>query len=325
MHRRNFITLLTGAVAWPLAARAQQAGKPPTIGFLGSISPTGFAKQLAGFRQGLRDLGYVEGTNLIVEYRWAEGNYARLPDLATELVRSNVAVIVTHGTPGTLAAKRATTTIPIVAAIIGDPIASGVVTSIARPEANITGQSFFNPELRAKRLELLKEVVPRVTEAAVLVNPDSPAAGPEYKVMQAMASSLSIQLQRYETRSVSEFEGAFNKIVQTGLTAVEIGDDALMNANGGVIAALAAKRRLVSVGPPEFARAGGLIGYGVAFPSTFRRAAIFVDKILKGAKPAELPFEQATKFEFVINLKTAKVLGLDAPTATLLRADEVIE
>ena len=325
MHRRNFITLLTGAVAWPLAARAQQAGKPPTIGFLGSISPTGFAKQLAGFRQGLRDLGYVEGTNLIVEYRWAEGNYARLPDLATELVRSNVAVIVTHGTPATLAAKRATTTIPIVVAIIGDPIATGVVTSIARPEANITGQSFFNPELRAKRLELLKEVVPRLTEAAVLVNPDSPAAGPEYKVMQSMASSLSIQLQRYETRSVSEFEGAFNEIVQTGLTAVEIGDDSLMNANSGVIAALAAKRRLVSIGPPEFARAGGLIGYGVDFPGAFRRAAIFVDKILKGAKPAELPFEQATKFEFVINLKTAKVLGLDAPTATLLRADEVIE
>jgi putative ABC transport system substrate-binding protein len=143
--------------------------------------------------------------------------------------------------------------------------------------------------------------------------------------MQATASSLSVQLRRYETRSVSEFEGAFNEIVQTGLTAVEIGDDALMNANGGVIAALAAKRRLVSVGPPEFARAGGLIGYGVDFPSTFRRAAIFVDKILKGAKPAELPFEQATKFEFVINLETAKVLGLDVPTATLLRADEVIE
>jgi len=325
MHRRNFITLLTGAVAWPLAARAQQAGKPPTVGFLGSISATGIAKQLAGFQQGLRDLGYVEGTNLIVEYRWAEGNYARLPDLATELVRSNVAVIVTHGTPATLAAKRATTTIPIVVAIIGDPIATGVVTSIARPEANITGQSFFNPELRAKRLELLKEVVPRLTEAAVLVNPDSPAAGPEYKVMQSMASSLSIQLQRYETRSVSEFEGAFNEIVQTGLTAVEIGDDSLMNANSGVIAALAAKRRLVSIGPPEFARAGGLIGYGVDFPGAFRRAAIFVDKILKGAKPAELPFEQATKFEFVINLKTAKVLGLDAPTATLLRADEVIE
>ena len=326
MKRREFITLLGGTVVtWPLAARAQQAGKPPTIGFLGSISPTGFAKQLAGFRQGLHDLGYVEGTNLIVEYRWAEGNYARLPDLATELVRSNVAVIVTHGTPGTLAAKRATTTIPIVAAIIGDPIAAGVVTSIARPDANITGQSFFNPELRAKRLELLKEVVPRLTEAAVLVNPDSPAAGSENKVMQATASSLSIQLQRHETRSVSEFEGAFNEIVQTGLTAVEIGDDALMNANGGVIAALAAKRRLVSAGPPEFARAGGLIGYGVDFPSTFRRAAIFVDKILKGAKPAELPFEQATKFEFVINLKTAKVLGLDVPTATLLRADEVIE
>lgn len=326
MRRRDFISLFGGmAVGLPRAARAQQARKPPTIGFLGAISPTGFAKQLAGFRQGLRDLGYVEGVNVIVEYRWADGDYARLPNLATELVRSNVDVIVTHGTPGTLAAKSATTTIPIVAAIIGDPIATGVVTSIARPDGNITGQSFFNPELRAKRIELLKEVIPHLAEVAVLVNPDSPAAGPENQVMQGMANSLGVQLQHYDTRSVGEFEGAFDKVAQAGLSAIEIGDDALMIASVGVLAALATKRRLVSIGPTEFAQAGGLIGFGVDFPSAYRRAAIFVDKIFKGAKPAELPFEQATKFEFVINLKTAKVLGLDVPTATLLRADEVIE
>jgi putative tryptophan/tyrosine transport system substrate-binding protein len=325
MRRREFITLLGGPAMWPLAARAQQPGRPPTIGFLGAISPTGLAKQLAGFRQGLRDLGYVEGENLTVEYRWAEGRYELLPDLATELVRANVAVIVTHGTPGTVAAKRTTTVIPIVAAIIGDPVATGVVMNIARPDGNITGQTFFNPELRAKRIEFLKEAMPGLAEVAVLVNPDSPAIGPEGQVMQAMASSLGVRLQRYPTRSVIEFEGAFDKIAQAGLSAVEIGDDALMNANVGVLAALAAKRRIVSIGPAELGRAGGLIGYGVDFPVAFRRAPIFVDKILRGAKLADLPFERATRFEFVINLKTAKALGIDVPTATLLRADEVIE
>ena len=325
MLRRDVITLLGGAAAWPLAARAQQAGKVPTIGFLGAITPIGFVKQLAGFRQGLRDRGLIEGVNVAVEYRWAEGHYERLPDLATELVRANAAVIVTHGTPGTLAAKRITTTVPIVAAIIGGPIATGVVTNIARPDGNITGQSFFNPELRAKRIELLKEAIPGLTEVAVLVNPDSPAIGPEREVMQAMAGSLGVRLRRYPTRSVGEFQDAFDQIVQTGEHAVEIGDDALMNANSEVLAALAAKRRLAAIGPTEFGRVGGLIGYGVDFPATFRRAPIFIEKILQGAKPADLPFERATRFEFVVNLKTAKALGVDLPAATLLRADEVIE
>src|SRR5262249_1041432 len=329
MTRRELITFLAGAAAasasWPLAARAQQAGKPPIIGFLGAISPTGFAKQLAGFQQGLRDRGLIEGANVTVEYRWAEGNYERLPDLVTQLVQSNAAVIVTHGTPGTLAAKRVTTTVPIVAAIIGDPIATGVVTNIARPDGNITGQSFFNPELRAKRIELLKEAMPHLAEVAVLFNPDSPAVGPEREVMQAMADSLGVRLQHYPARRVSEFEGAFDRMVQAGQSAIEIGDDALMNANGEVLAALAAKRRLTAIGPTELGRSGGLIGYGVDFPATFRRASIFVEKILKGAKPADLPFERATRFEFVINLKTAKTLGLDLPAATLLRADEGIE
>ena len=326
MRRRDFMTRSAGlAATWPLVARAQQSARPPTIGFLGAISSTGFAKQLAGFGQGLRDLGYVEGGNLIVEYRWAQGRYERLPDLATELVRANVAVIVTHGTPGTLAAKRATSSIPIVAAIIGDPVATGVVSNIARPDGNITGQSFFNPELRSKRIELIKEVFPDLPGIAVLVNPDSPAIGPESRATQVVANSLGVRLQHFQTRSVSEFKPAFEKMVQAGLRAVEIGDDALMNANSGALAAFAAERRLASIGPTEFARAGGLIGYGVDFPAIFRRAPIFVSKILKGAMPSDLPFEQATRFEFVLNLRTAKALGIDVPTATLLRADEVIE
>jgi putative ABC transport system substrate-binding protein len=328
MRRRDFITLF-GVAAMvtvpPLAARAQLAGKSPTIRFLGAVSATGFANQIAGFREGLRDLGYVEGTSIKIEYRWAEGNYARLPELVADLIRANVALIVTHGTPGTLAAKRATATIPIVAAVIGDPISTGVVASIARPEGNITGQSFFNPELRAKRIELLKEVMPNLADVAILSNPDSPAIVPESREIEGIARSLNLGLQQYLTRSPSEFDSAFEKMQQAGIVAVEIGDDALMNANLGMIAALATKRRLLMIGPRESAQAGGLIGFGIDFPATYRRAATFVDRILKGAKPADLPFEQATKFEFVINLKTAKALGLDVPAATLLRADRVIE
>jgi len=327
--RRDFIALLGSAAAasfsLPRATGAQQSGGPPTIGFLGAISAIGFAKQLAGFRQGLRDLGYTEGPNLMMEYRWAEGDYARLPALVTELVRFNVAVIVTHGMPGTLAAKRTTTTTPIVAAIIGDPIATGVVSSIARPGGNITGQSFFNPELRAKRIEFLKEMEPGLAEVAILFNPDSPAMVPERQAMEAMAGSLGARLRRHPASSVGEFEPALDKIAEAGLRAVEIGDDALMNAYGGMLAELTAKRRLASIGPTEFARAGGLIGYGVDFPAAFRRAPVFVDKILRGANPADLPFERATRFEFVVNLRAAKALGLDLPAATLLRADEVIE
>jgi putative ABC transport system substrate-binding protein len=329
VKRRDVITLIGSAAAaslcLPRATGAQQRGGPPSIGFLGAISATGFAKQLAGFRQGLHDLGYSEGANLMIEYRWAEGEYARLPALVTELVRSNVAVIVTHGTPGTLAAKRTTTTTPIVAAIIGDPISTGVVSSIARPGGNITGQSFFNPELRAKRIEFLKEMEPGLAEVAILFNPDSPAMAPERQVMEATASSLGVRLRRYPARSVGEFEDALDKIAKEGLRAVEIGDDALMNAYVGVLAELTAKRRLASIGPTELARAGGVIGYGVDFPAAFRRAPVFIDRILKGAKPADLPFERATRFECVVNLRAAKTLGLDLPAATLLRADEVIE
>jgi putative tryptophan/tyrosine transport system substrate-binding protein len=327
MRRREFITLLGGAAAaWPLAARAQQPAKVARIGFLGSASASGYANQLAGFRAGLRDLGYVEGTNAIIEYRWAEGNYERLPGLVADLIRSNVDVIVTHGTPGSLAAKQATATVPIVVGIIGDPVASGLVASLARPGGNITGQSFFNPELSAKRIELLKETSPHMTKAAFLLNPDNPdSTGPSLQAAELAAQSLKVELQQFPVRRLNEFESAFERMEQGRVEGVVIDDDGMFNANIGAIAVLAAKRRLPSIGNKELAQAGGLAGYGVDFFAIFRRAAAFVDKILKGTTPADLPIEQATKFEFVLNLKTAKALGITVPLAMLTRADEVIE
>jgi putative ABC transport system substrate-binding protein len=325
MRRREFISLLGGAVAWPLAARAQQAGKVPRIGFLGMSSSSAFASRLEGFRQGLRNFGYVESSTITIEYRWAEGRYERLPELAAELVRSNVDLIVTHGTPGSLAAKRATTTIPIVVALIGDPVTSGIVASVARPGGNITGQSFFNAELRAKRIELLKEVMPRLTRVAVILNADNPATGPEFQAMETTARSLNIELQPFRLRAPSELVIAFEKMEQAHAEAVETGDDPLSVGNVGAIVALAARGRLLSIGPEEIARAGGMMGYGADVVAIYRHTAFFVDRILKGANPADLPIERASKFQFILNLKTAKALGLEAPTATLLRADEVIE
>jgi len=326
MRRRNFIALLgSAAVAWPPAARAQQAGKVPRIGFLGAASSSTFASRLEGIRLGLRDFGYVEGRNITIEYRWAEGRYERLPELAAELVRSKVDLIITHTTPGSLAAKRATTTIPIVVALIGNPVEAGVVASLARPGGNITGQSFFNAELRAKRIELLKEVMPRLSHVAVILNVDNSATESEFQVMETTAQSLNIKLHPFRLREASELVGAFEKMERAHVEAVETGDDPLSSLNAGAIAALAARARLLSIGPEDVPRAGGIMGYGVDFVATYRHAAFFVDKILKGANPADLPIERASKFQFVLNLKTAKALGLEVPTATLLRADEVIE
>jgi putative ABC transport system substrate-binding protein len=297
----------------------------PVIGFLGPASPSTFASRIEAFRLGLRDFGYIEGTNITVEYRWAEGRYERLPKLADELVRSNVDLIVTHGTPGSLAAKRATTTIPIVMANIGDPVATGVVASIARPDGNITGQTFFNPELRAKRVELLKEVMPRLTHVAVILNPDNPAIGPEFQAIEKAAQVLNIKLQPFQLREPSELVSAFEKMERTHAEAVETGDDTLSVGNVGAIVALASRARLLSIGPDDVPRAGGVIGYGADFVAIFRRAAIFVDKILKGAKPADLPIERVSKFQFILNRKVAQALGFEIPQSILLRADEVIE
>jgi putative tryptophan/tyrosine transport system substrate-binding protein len=330
VKRREFITLLGGGaiVGWPLAARGQQSGKVLRIGFLSGASPTaaGFPNRIAGLRSGLRDLGYVEGANFVIEYRWAEENYTRLPGLAADLIRSNVDVIVTHGTPAVLAAKRVTATVPIVMAIIGDPIASGVVTSVARPGGNITGSSFFGPEVHAKRIELLKEAMPQLTRTAVLLNLDNPfQMGAALQAMQIVAQSLKLQLKTFPVRASTELERTFDDMQREHVEAILVADDAVIFGYLDAIAAFANSRRLLSIGSRELVQAGGIIGYGIDYPAAFRRAAIFVDKILRGSKPGDIPIEQATKFEIVLNLKAAKTLGFEVPTPILLRADEVIE
>lgn len=287
-----------GLLAAPLAAEAQQAGKVYRIGFLGSTSASAYASQVEAFRAGLRDLGYVEGKNIVMEFRWAEGNYAQLPELAAELVRLKPDVLVTHGPPGALAAKRATVTIPIVIGVIGEAVAIGAVEGLARPGGNITGSSFFVLELNAKRLEVLKEALPRLSRVGVLLKRDNPVNVPVLRAMEPTAQALKIQLQPVEVRDPADLENAVS---------------ALVKGHAGAIAV------------QEEAKAGGLLAFGVSFPDLWRRAAGFVDKILRGARPADLPVERATKFELLINLKTAKALGLTIPQSLLLRADQLID
>jgi putative tryptophan/tyrosine transport system substrate-binding protein len=328
MRRREFITLIgRAAAAWPLAAVAQQPAKVARIGFLGatSLSSPAHRRNVDALRDGLRELGYVEGQNLVIEFRWAEGNYARLPELADELLRLKPDVIITHGTPGTLAAKRATQTTPIVMAVVGDAVVTGVVSSVARPGGNITGSTFFNPELGAKRLELLKEVFPRSRHFAALVNPDNPMVRPIVQEMRAPAGSLEIELQLFEARGPAEFENAFLAMAKSRVDAVTVIEDPMFIAHAGRIGKIASGRLLPLAGFREIVDAGGLVAYGVRWHEMYRRAAVFVDKILKGAKPSDLPIEQATRFDLVVNLKAAKALGVEIPPTLLARADEVIE
>ena len=325
-NRRAFITLLGGAAAaWPYAARGQQPGKMARIGFLGSATAAGSAESVEALRAGLRDFGHVEGSNIVIEFRWAEGKYDRLSDLVAELIRLNVDVIVTHGTPGTRTAKQATTTIPIVMAISGDAVATGLVSSLARPEANLTGSTFFLPQLNAKRLEVLKEACPGISHPAALSNPDNPVSRPIIPAMQSVAIALSLNLETSRAQGPSEFDRAFVAMAGSRVDSVVVTEDGEFAPSFRAIATLALANRLPSIGAKEYAEAGGLIGYGVNILSLYRRAAYFVDRILKGAKPADLPVEQPAKFELVMNLKTAKALGLEIPPILLTRADEVIE
>ena len=325
--RREFLIAIGAGLyvaATPWAALAQP-GKTWRIGFLGTESAPATASRLEALRAGLRDLGYVEGRNIVFEFRWADGKYDRLPGLAAELVRLNVDVLVTAGTPGVRAAKQATTTIPIVMAASGDAVATGLVASLARPGGNITGSAFFSPELSSKRLELLKEAVPRVTQVAYFMNPGNPVAQANLKAMEITSRVVKVEVRQSEARGPSEFENAFAAMARQHVDALAISQDSMISANVGAIADLAARHRLVSIGPTEFAAAGGLIGYGHSTLALYRRAAYFVDRIFKGAKPADIPIEQPTKFEMVINLKTAKALGIKLPQAILVRADRVIE
>jgi putative ABC transport system substrate-binding protein len=326
MKRRDFITLLGGAsVAWPFAARAQQTAKVTRIGFLGPASASMTAGWIDALRAGLRDLGYLEGKNILFEFRWAEGKDDRLPGLVAELVSLNVDVLVTFGTPGTRAAKEARTTIPIVMAATGDAVATGIIASLARPGGNITGQTILDPELCAKRLELLKEALPRTKRVAILLNPDNPISWANLQAAKLTAASISLELQQFEARGPTEIANAFSAMANSSVDAVEVFEDAIFFAHNKTIADNALVRRLPLIGYLDLADAGGLMAYGVNFTELFRRTAVFVDKIVKGAKPGDLPVEQPTRFKLVINLKTAKALGLDVPATVLAIADEVIE
>jgi putative ABC transport system substrate-binding protein len=327
MRRREFIGLLGGAAALPFAAHAQQE-KNARIGLLSPFSRSATALWHEAFRQGLHNLGWIEGKNILIEYRYADGRAEILPELAADLVRLKVDVIVASISTDALAVRDATRTIPIVMASGGDPIASGLAESLARPGGNITGLSQLAPALGAKRLELLKESVPALFRIAVLWNPRNPASSStlSWNEMQGPARQLGVQLHSLEVQSSTEFDQAFESATKAGAGALVITPDPLFAGNVKQIADRATKNRLPSIFHlREFAESGGLMSYGIDRSDQFRRAATYVDKILKGAQPADLPIEQPTKFELVINLKTAKALGLTVPVALLARADEVIE
>ena len=324
--RRRFLGCGLVLLALPLTAHAQSAKKVHRIGFLSSASREPFSHLYAAFLQGLRDLGYVEGQNIVIEARWAEGRVERLPELAAELVRLNPDLILSTGGGITaLAVKRAATSIPVVFIAGGDVVEIGLVAGLARPGGNLTGLSVLTVELNAKRLELLKEAFPKVRRVAVLGNPANPAYASLLKEIQAAAKAFSMQLQILEARSPDEIDPAFSTIERTA-GALLVASDPTLNANRKRIVELAAKSRLPAIYEfREFAEAGGLMSYGTSLPSAYRRIATYVDKILKGAKPADLPVEQPTQFELVINMKTAKALGIRIPQSILLRADKVIE
>ena len=332
MNRRTFLRgLALGTLSVPLGAGAQQAGKVYRVGYLGQGAPShsGERNALAGFRQGLRDLGYVEGKNLIIEYRWAEMNFDRLPTLAAELVQLKVDVIATVATRASLAAKQVTTTVPIVMTLSLHAVESGLVSSLAHPGGNVTGMTGLSDETIAKRLELLKEAVPGLARVAVLWNPMFYNTGkrePQWRAIEVAAPRLGLSLQSVEVRSLEDFEGAFASMIRSRVNGVIVFPDPLTIGYRQQIAELATRHRLPAVYQGrESVEAGGLMSYGLSFFESARRAAYFVDKILSGVKPADLPVEQPTKFELIINLKTAKALGLIIPQSLLLRADQVVE
>jgi putative tryptophan/tyrosine transport system substrate-binding protein len=327
MKRREFITLLGGAAAWPLAARAQQQAMP-VIGFLGSASPDRWAGRMRAFHQGLSETGYAEGRNVAVEYRWAEAQNDRLGPLAAELVGRQVTVIVTPGsTPAALAAKGATTTIPIVFEVASDPVELGLVTSLARPGGNITGVTSLNAEVGPKRLELLHELVPTATVVGLLVNPTNPnLAELTTKNLHAAARSLGLKMHILHASADRDFDTVFATLNQLRAGALVIGTDPFFSSRLEQLATLTARHAVPTVYQfREFTAAGGLMSYGGSLTDTFRAAGVYTGRILKGDKPADLPVQRTTKVELFLNLRTAKVLGLEVPRTLIARADEVIE
>jgi putative ABC transport system substrate-binding protein len=326
MKRREFITLIGGAAAaWPLAALAQQSTMP-VIGFLNQEASELTANNVTGFRKGLSETGFIENQNVTIEYRWGEARYEQLPQLAAELVNRKVAVIASAFFPATLAAKAATSTIPIVFITGVDPVAAGLVASLARPGGNLTGLSNFNTRLIAKRLELLHQIVPRAATIAVLVNPKSPATQTIEAEARAAAQVLGLRMDVLVASTEDGIDAAFGTAIQRGVGALLVGGDAYFNSRRAQFIALAARHRLpANFDRKEIAIDGGLMSYGMNNFDMYRQVGIYTGQILKGAKPADLSVQQPTKVELVINLKTAKSLGLDLPTSVLLSADEVIE
>ena len=321
----GFIIIL-GILLGSLAAQAQQTGNVYRIGFLGNSTAALEANLVGPFREGLRDLGYVEGRNVLIEYRWAEGKYDRFPALIGELLALKVAVIVTAGTPATLAVKKATTSVPLVMSAVGDPVATGLVASLARPGGNITGLTSTSEELDGKRLELLRQAIPKLSHVAVFWNPENPTLLTSLKEMRAAAQVLGMKVQVLEVKTPGELEETFKAIVRERPGALLVMADRLFLHNRQRIMDFATKQRLPVVpGHPELVEAGGLMSFGPSYPGMHRRAATYVDKILKGVDPADLPVERPTTFDLVINLKTAKALGLTIPQSLLQRADEVIQ
>jgi putative tryptophan/tyrosine transport system substrate-binding protein len=324
MQRRDFLGVLGGAAAWPFAARAQQPTKTYRIGMLETISPALNTAELEAFRKGLRELGYVEGQTYKIEYRSADGQAERFPELAAELVRLGVDIIVARGTPATIAAKNATGTIPVIMASVGEPLL--IVDSLARPGGNVTGLSSFVTVMTSKRLGLTRELVPQLSRIGLFHNMSNPVAPPQWEETKTAAQSWGIEAELLDVRSREDIGRAFETAKERRVDALLVGVDGLIQTHRQVIADLAAQNRLPAVySGREFIEAGGLLSYAVSYPDLYRRATTYVDKIFKGAKPGDLPVEQPTKFELIINLKTAKALGLTVPPSLLASADEVIE
>jgi putative ABC transport system substrate-binding protein len=326
VKRRAFITLLGGAATWPLAARAQQLGKVPTIGFLGSTTPAAQSELTAAFIQRLRELGWVDGRTVAIEYRWAEGRSERFAELAAELVRLKVDVIVAHNTPPVLAAKQATSVIPIVFATAADPVDTGIVASLARPGGNVTGLSSQTPDVAGKRIELLREVVPDLRRFAILANTQNSYVPLEVHEVKAAAHALGLEADLFEIRRAEDIAPAFAAAKGHAAQALYVMPDPVLFTHRLRINTLALGARLPTMySLREYVESSGLISYGTHWPDQWRRAADYVDKILRGAKPVDIPVEQPTKFDLIINLTTAEALGLTVPPNLLARADEVIE